>query len=331
MKSIKNKKNISNFLQSSLMSIVVLFLIFTYVLTSINISSVKNFRLFADITTQDLVSLVNKERQQKGLRPLMNNSKLDQTSYMKAQDMVRNDYFAHYSPQGVSPWYWFDQAGYYYEYAGENLAIDFVDAKTAVAAWMNSPLHRENILNKDYTETGIAVVKVKTLENKSRNILVQTFGSQFEVDPVVAMQDSKIKENEFIAENDDVIFEDIAIASEKVTTSITLMSRVLGITQVQVKDNISTSDLRTKEEAVSIIEQISVTKQQKSEMMDIESQRILENSTISSNDRFKYFLTAFFNSNVSKVINLISGTSLLCLGVVAIFIFKKKKELKIVK
>jgi uncharacterized protein YkwD len=65
----------------------------------------KKFHLFADITTQDLLSLINEQRIKNGVPPLINNPKLDEVSYLKGQDMVNNNYFAHYSPQGNSPWY----------------------------------------------------------------------------------------------------------------------------------------------------------------------------------------------------------------------------------
>ena len=39
----------------------------------------------------------------------------------------------------------------------QNLARDFADASSAVSAWMNSPSHRENILNPNYTNLGVGV------------------------------------------------------------------------------------------------------------------------------------------------------------------------------
>src|SRR6185436_16880757 len=56
------------------------------------------------------------------------------------------------------PWYWFKQAGYVYKYAGENLAVGFVDSKTVYDAWFNSPSHKANLLNKNYTQVGTAIV-----------------------------------------------------------------------------------------------------------------------------------------------------------------------------
>ena len=62
---------------------------------------------------------------------------------MKAQDMATLGYFAHVSPDGKTPWYWIEKVGYDYQYAGENLAINFSDSKDVTNAWMASPLHKE--------------------------------------------------------------------------------------------------------------------------------------------------------------------------------------------
>jgi hypothetical protein len=85
--------------------------------------------------------------------------------------MLENNYFSH-----ISPWYWFDEAGYAYKNAGENLASDYYDTKKVTDAWINSPLHRRNILNPKYTEIGVAI---ETGEYQGRKVafVVQMFGS----------------------------------------------------------------------------------------------------------------------------------------------------------
>jgi|GEM_PF-2801776 len=98
-------KHIPFYLRNSFLVIVVFFFIFSRFVMGLNVLMLKNFRLFADVATQDLLSLINEQRQKNGLSVLAENTKLDQAAYLKAQDMVKNNYFAHYSPQGVSPWY----------------------------------------------------------------------------------------------------------------------------------------------------------------------------------------------------------------------------------
>jgi len=71
--------------------------------------------------------------------------------------MAKNGYFAHTSPDGKTPWYWLEQVGYNYQYAGENLAINFSDSKDVTDAWMASPAHRANIVKGNYTDIGTGV------------------------------------------------------------------------------------------------------------------------------------------------------------------------------
>lgn len=129
-----------------------------------------------DISTGEVINLLNAERQEKNLSILSENSELNQAAQMKAEDMIKNDYFAHNSPQGRSPWHWFEKSGYDYKFAGENLAVNYSNAKEQHEAWMNSPTHRDNILNANYREVGVAVLEGKI--DGARSILtVQLFGA----------------------------------------------------------------------------------------------------------------------------------------------------------
>lgn len=130
---------------------------------------------FAMVTSSELTTLANKERTAKGLVPLKINDKLVKAAQEKAQDMINNGYFAHTSPVGITPWYWFDRVGYNYVAAGENLAKDFTDSQFLHQAWMNSPSHRANILNKNYQEIGIAVIEGK-INGINTVLAVQMFG-----------------------------------------------------------------------------------------------------------------------------------------------------------
>jgi hypothetical protein len=95
---------------------------------------------------------------------------------MKGEDMVTKGYFAHNSPEGVTPWHWFQEAGYSFLYAGENLAINFTDAEDVEQAWLNSPKHRANILNASFQEIGIATVP-GTYNDSPTIYIVQMFGT----------------------------------------------------------------------------------------------------------------------------------------------------------
>jgi len=145
-----------------------------------------NTVFFADLTKTALVQLTNQERQSSGLPALKENPKLDEAALQKAQDMLQNDYFAHQSPQGLSPWYWFKNAGYTYKTAGENLAIGFLDSEEVMNSWNNSPTHKENLLNPKFKEIGIAVVK-GNFQGSEATIVVQHFGAPIsQAQPTVA-------------------------------------------------------------------------------------------------------------------------------------------------
>jgi uncharacterized protein YkwD len=129
-----------------------------------------------DITVEKLLQLTNAERESKGLPTLSYNEKLEQAAQAKAKDMFQNNYWAHYSPDGsTTPWTFIHATGYQYEYAGENLAKNFMFSDTTVKAWMNSPTHRDNLLRKEYTEVGFAVVN-GVLNGEETTLVVQMFG-----------------------------------------------------------------------------------------------------------------------------------------------------------
>jgi len=130
----------------------------------------------SNISANDVVSQINQQRQNSGASALTTNSTLNQAAFAKAQNMLAQQYWAHVAPDGTQPWFFFKQAGYSYSIAGENLARDFSDTSDMVSAWMQSPTHKENIMNARYRETGVAVVN-GTLLGTETTLVVQLFGS----------------------------------------------------------------------------------------------------------------------------------------------------------
>jgi uncharacterized protein YkwD len=163
-------------LNSRFFSYLILILIFAKCITFLYLIYLPNTSFFAEISTSVLVRMANEERASHGSSTLKVNPQLNQAALMKANDMVNNNYFAHWSPQGKSPWHWFSLAGYNYEYAGENLAIGFFDATEVHRAWIQSSSHRANILNPTYQEIGLAVVQ-KDFYGRSSFLVVQMFGT----------------------------------------------------------------------------------------------------------------------------------------------------------
>lgn len=123
-----------------------------------------------------LESMTNDQRIQNNASPLSENALLKLAAEEKAKDMATRGYFAHNSPEGYLPWYWLDKVGYRYQHAGENLAVNFTDSKDVVDAWMRSPTHRENIVKRIYTETGIGMA-TGVYEGRPAIYVAQFFGT----------------------------------------------------------------------------------------------------------------------------------------------------------
>ena len=105
---------------------------------------------------QEVLDLVNKNREEKGIKTLKTYSKLQQIAKLKAVDIVTNN-----SPTLGTPFEMLKAYGIDYKISGENLAGN-INSERAVNAWMNSESHRENILEEKYEFTGICVLNSKT-------------------------------------------------------------------------------------------------------------------------------------------------------------------------
>lgn len=107
---------------------------------------------------QAMFDRVNQERTKAGLQPLKIDMNLVKTARMKSKDMIDNNYFAHQSPTYGSPFALMrNHGGVSYGYLGENLAAGKT-VEIAMTNLMNSPTHRDNILNTNFTHIGIGIV-----------------------------------------------------------------------------------------------------------------------------------------------------------------------------
>lgn len=111
-------------------------------------------RKATEIDTGELLDITNKERADNGLKSLVLNESLNQSATNKCNDMVANNYFSHNRPNGEEPWVFIKVD---YTQAGENLAEGYYSARQVHREWMNSPTHKENILNKNYDHVGFGV------------------------------------------------------------------------------------------------------------------------------------------------------------------------------
>ncbi len=164
------------FLESKFLFYYLLFLLILKFITVSYLIYLPKTIFFADLSSTSLIKLTNQEREVLGFGPLTENSQLNKAAFLKAQDMIAQDYFAHQSPEGKSPWYWIKSANYDYQYAGENLAIGFLDSEEVYQAWNNSPSHKANLFNPNYQDIGITVLKGDFQGNETY-VVVQLFGS----------------------------------------------------------------------------------------------------------------------------------------------------------
>ncbi len=163
---------------SILFLFTLVFVIFQFVLNYYSHSNSDILGFSSQINISEVVNITNQKRIDSGLSPLSLNQTLSDAAYTKGKDMINRDYWAHVAPDGTQPWKFFKDFGYSYRYAGENLARDFSSASSAVDAWMNSPSHKENILNPKYKEIGIGVVE-GDLSGSDTTIIVQFFGTKY--------------------------------------------------------------------------------------------------------------------------------------------------------
>ena len=102
-----------------------------------------------------VLELTNIERAKAGLKPLTLNNRLAQAAQGHSDSMAADDFFSHTGADGSDIGDRIKDSGYKYSRAGENIAAGQQTAEGVVRGWMNSPGHRANILNPNFTEIGI--------------------------------------------------------------------------------------------------------------------------------------------------------------------------------
>lgn len=159
-------------LATSLLSFgVFIFLLVFYSSTGINQKP-------EQFSTYQILVAVNKERVKIGLDPLVEDADLFKAANNKAQEMSQKSYFSHEDPKTGKQWKEFIlEVGYDYTVAGENLAKGYDGPTQMVSAWMNSPSHRENIVNNQVYETGIGISS-GVLNGRPTIFVVQVFGAE---------------------------------------------------------------------------------------------------------------------------------------------------------
>ena len=104
----------------------------------------------------EMLRHINDLRQDHGLPPLTLSQPLTTAAEVKASDMAERNYFAHMSPDGVSPRELLESVGYTYNTStGENIAAGNEGAAATFNQWLNSPSHFDIMVGEQFTAIGI--------------------------------------------------------------------------------------------------------------------------------------------------------------------------------
>lgn len=128
------------------------------------------------IEKDTLLESSNTVRANESIAPLKLNTKLSLAASLKAKDMLVQDYWDHTAPDGTTPWYWYREVNYRYDFAGENLAKGFYNSEAVVTGWMESKEHRDNALNPSYEDVGFGIASGQ-LNGEATTVVVAMYGS----------------------------------------------------------------------------------------------------------------------------------------------------------
>ncbi|MFB7462650.1 CAP domain-containing protein [Streptomyces sp. NPDC056224] len=107
----------------------------------------------------EVVALVNKERAKAGCSALTVNEKLTAAALNHSKDMAAHSNMSHTGSDGSNPGERITRAGYTWMTYGENVAYGYSTPEQVMTGWMNSPGHKENILNCAFKEIGVGLAQ----------------------------------------------------------------------------------------------------------------------------------------------------------------------------
>jgi len=168
-------------------------------------------------------------RQENGLKALSINSLLINSAKAKAEAMLSANCWSHYCPDGKSPWDFFDDSGYIYLYAGENLAEGFENNEGVMNAWMNSLTHKENILNEQFNEIGIGFAYGNYQGISNNTVIVVHFGTRYN-----ESQDSTLANNSVKGISSDIVIEKPANGSILNISDFEILGKAKSVKNVEI-------------------------------------------------------------------------------------------------
>ena len=159
-----------------------------------------------------VLELVNQARSEEGLAPLTLNEQLNIAADSHSQSMAVNDFFSHQDPtDNSSGGDRIEETGYEWSFWGENVAAGYSTPEQVVDGWLNSPGHRANILNENFTEIGIGY---EFLEDDTGNINYNHYWTQVFAQPLPGSNDDPLLSNTLVSDlnseprNTELVWED---------------------------------------------------------------------------------------------------------------------------
>ena len=197
--------------------------------------------------SKKIVSLTNGIRASLNIPGLTENGLLQEAALAKAEDMLVNEYFSHVGPDGKGLKNWLLSCQYPYAVAGENLALGFSQAEDVVQAWQQSPTHYANMIDRDFSEIGVAMVG-GNYQGFDTTLVAQYFGSQKVVKAVEPVVEEIIPEPVVEEVVEEVIpeTEEIVLAEKEVVEEVIPEPVVEEVDIVPVIDQTRTSVLVNK-------------------------------------------------------------------------------------
>jgi uncharacterized protein YkwD len=107
---------------------------------------------------EKVVAIVNRERAGGGCPAVKMNTKLNRAAQLHSEDQAEHDRMSHEGSDGSTPWQRSERAGYK-NAIGENVAMGYRDAEAVMDGWMNSPGHRNNIMNCSARAIGMGLAR----------------------------------------------------------------------------------------------------------------------------------------------------------------------------
>lgn len=124
-----------------------------------NVKKCGGGQIFLNAKEKETFALHNQIRRDRDIRALCVHPILQKAARAHSKDMIERDYFSH-NTKGRNENFAerLKRYGYDYRKVGENIAYgsgSFGEPRSIMDAWMNSPDHRRNILNRDFKQIGI--------------------------------------------------------------------------------------------------------------------------------------------------------------------------------